>query len=46
MGARFAPNVPRAWKSFCEHPMVLLGDVCQMEACFGPFRNSVNLSAR
>jgi hypothetical protein len=28
------------------HLMVLLGDVGQMEAHFGPFRDSVNLSAR
>jgi hypothetical protein len=26
--------------------MVLLGDVGQVEACFGPFVDSVNLSAR
>jgi hypothetical protein len=26
--------------------MVLLGDMCQVEARFGPFRDSVNLSAR
>jgi hypothetical protein len=26
--------------------MVLLGDVCQVEARFGPLRDSVNLSAR
>jgi hypothetical protein len=27
------------------HPMVLLGDVGQVKARFGPFGNSVNLSA-
>jgi hypothetical protein len=27
----FAPNVPWAWKSFWAHPMVLLGDVYQVE---------------
>jgi hypothetical protein len=27
-------NVPRAWKSFWAHPMVLLGDVGQVEARF------------
>jgi len=27
MGARFAPNVPLARKSFWTHPMELLGDV-------------------
>jgi hypothetical protein len=46
MGERFAPNVPRAWKSFQAHPTVLLGDVGQVEAHFGPFRDIVNLSAR
>jgi hypothetical protein len=25
------------------HPMVLLGDEAQLEACFGPFRDSANL---
>jgi hypothetical protein len=43
--ARFAPNVSQAQKSFWTHPMVLLGDVCQMEANFGPFRDSVSLGA-
>jgi hypothetical protein len=45
MGAQFALNAPRAWKSIWAHPMVLLGDVGQVEACFGPFGDSVNLSA-
>ena len=27
MGARFAPNIPLARKSFWTHPMELLGDV-------------------
>jgi hypothetical protein len=27
------------------HPMVVLGDVGQVKARFGPFRDSVNLSA-
>ena len=26
--------------------MVLLGDVAQLEACFGPFGDSANLDAR
>jgi hypothetical protein len=30
---------------FWMNPMVLLGDVDQVEAHFGPFRDSVNLSA-
>jgi hypothetical protein len=46
MGAQFASNVPRAWKSFWAHPMVLLGDVGQVEAYFGPFGDSVKLGAR
>jgi hypothetical protein len=28
------------------HPMVLLGDVGQIQSRFGPFGNSVNLGAR
>jgi hypothetical protein len=40
------PNVSRAWKSFWAHPIVLLGDVGQVEARFGPFGDGVNLSAR
>jgi hypothetical protein len=28
------------------HPMVLLGDEAQVEAQFGPFRDSANLDAR
>jgi hypothetical protein len=43
MGAWFASNVPQAWKSFWTHPMVLLGDVGQVEARFGLFGDSVNL---
>jgi hypothetical protein len=31
---------------FWVHPMVLLCNVCQVEACFGPFGDSVSLSAR
>jgi hypothetical protein len=33
-------------KSFWTHPMVLLGDEAQVEACFGPFGDSANLDAR
>jgi hypothetical protein len=32
-------------KSLWAHPMVLLGDVGQVEAHSGPFRDSVDLSA-
>jgi hypothetical protein len=28
------------------HPMVLLSDVGEIEPCFGPFGDSVNLSTR
>jgi hypothetical protein len=28
------------------HPTVLLGDVGQVEACFGPFGDCVNLDTR
>ena len=42
----FAPNVPRAWKSFWSHPMVLLANVGQEEAHFDPFGGSVSLGAR
>jgi hypothetical protein len=31
---------------FLAHPMVLLGDIGQAEACFGPFGDSINLEAR
>ena len=41
IGALFAPNVPLAQKSFWTHPMVLLGDVGQLECCFGLLRASV-----
>jgi hypothetical protein len=39
-------KVPQARKSFWTHPMVLLGDVGQVEPRFDPFRDSVNLSTR
>ena len=43
-GARFVPN--KAWKSFWKHTMELLGDEAQVESCFGPFGDSVSISAR
>ena len=46
IGARFAPNVQSASKSFGTHPMVLLGDEAQVEALFGPFGDSDNVDAR
>jgi hypothetical protein len=33
-------------KSFWTLPMLLLGDKAQVEACFGPFRDSAHLDAR
>jgi len=38
------PN--KARKSFRKHPMELLGDEAQVESCFGPFGDSVSISAR
>jgi len=35
-----------AQKSFWTHPMVLQGDEAQVEAHFGPFRDSANLDPR
>jgi hypothetical protein len=46
IGLRFALNVPWAWKSSQAHPMVLLGDIGQVQARFGLFRDSVNIGAR
>jgi hypothetical protein len=45
-GARFVLNVARAQKSLWAQLMVHLGNVCQVEACFGPFGDSVSLGAR
>ena len=39
-------EIPREWKSFCEHPMVLLANGGQEEARFDPFGDSVNLVVR
>ena len=45
IGARFVSNVPRPWKSFWAHPMVLLANVGQEEVHFDPFGDSVILGA-
>ena len=45
IGARFVSNVPRPWKSFWAHPMVLLANVGQEEAHFDLFGDSVILDA-
>jgi hypothetical protein len=39
-------NISQARKSFQAHSMVLLGDVCQVEAYFGPFGDSINLRGK
>jgi hypothetical protein len=41
-----APNVPLAQKWFWTHLMELLSLEAQVEAYFGPFRDSANLNAR
>jgi hypothetical protein len=46
IGARFAQNIPKAWKSLCMNPKLHLGDEAQLEAHFGPFGDSANLDAR
>jgi hypothetical protein len=46
IGAQFALNVPKDWKSFWAQPIALLHDVSQVETHFGPFENSVNLDTR
>ena len=39
------PNEPEAQKSFWTHSIVPLGDEAQVEAHFGPFKDSANLDA-
>jgi hypothetical protein len=39
------PNVQWVWKYFQAHPMVVPGDVGQVEARFGLFGDSINLEA-
>ena len=46
IGARFAPNVPKAQKSFWTHLMVLLGDVDHVESGFGMFGDGVSVRTR
>jgi hypothetical protein len=43
---RFALTVPQDQNLFSMHPMELLGDVGHVESCFGPFKDSVSVSAR
>jgi hypothetical protein len=46
MGARFAPNIPQAQKSFLTHSMELLDDVGHVESHFSPFGDIVSVDAR
>jgi hypothetical protein len=46
IGTRFALNIPQAQKPFWTHPMELLCDMGHVESCFGPFGDSVSISAR
>jgi hypothetical protein len=41
----FALNIPQAQKSFWTYPIEHLGDVDHVESHFGPFRDSVSISA-
>ena len=46
IGAWFAPNIPKAQKSFWTHTIELLGDVGHVKSHFDPFRDSVSFDAR
>jgi hypothetical protein len=46
IGARFAPNITQAQKSFWTHTMKLLGDLGRVESRFGLFAHSANLDAK
>jgi hypothetical protein len=46
IGARIAPNIPLAQKSFWTWLVVVLGDEAQVEAQLSPFEDSDNLGAR
>jgi hypothetical protein len=39
-------NVPQTLKSFWMHQMILLGDVGDVESCFGPFGDSVSVGVK
>jgi hypothetical protein len=39
-------NLPWAWKLVWAHLMVLLVNVCQVEACISLFEDNVSLDAR
>ena len=46
IGAWFAPNIPKARKSFWMHSMELLGDMGHVQYRFGSFGDSVSFDAR
>jgi hypothetical protein len=46
MGECFVPKVPQAQTLFWTHLMELLGDMGHVEHRFGPFGDSVSVSAR
>jgi hypothetical protein len=46
IGAQFAPNIPKAQKSFWTHPIVLLGDEAQVDPRFILLGDSASLDAR
>jgi hypothetical protein len=45
IGARFVSNVPQDRKSFWTHPLELLVDEAQVEACFGSFGDCVSVGS-
>jgi hypothetical protein len=46
VGAQFAPSVLEAQISFWTHRMELLGDMGHVVSRFGPFGDSVSVSAK
>jgi hypothetical protein len=46
IGAQFAPSILEARISFCMHRMEQLGDMGHVKPHFGPFGDSVSVSAR
>jgi hypothetical protein len=46
VGARLMHDLRQMYHQLRMHPMVLLRDEAQVEACFGPFGHSANFDAR